>query len=80
MTSHYDMVERMLTSTRDDAVHLALAYIQGRALEAGDRVERQTRKRGGKTLLCERRGDLVACLNAMIAELKLHIDAIEEQP
>ena len=77
MTSHSDMVERMLTSIRDDAVHLALAYIQGRALEAGDRLERQTRKRGGKTLQCERRGDLVACLNAMIAELERHVDAIE---
>ena len=77
MTSHSDMVERMLTSTRDDAVHLALAYIQGRALEAGDRVERQSRKRGNKALQCERRGDLAACLNAMIGELKLHVDAIQ---
>lgn len=44
MTSHSDMVERILTSTRDDAVHLALAYIQGHALEAGDRAERQSRE------------------------------------
>jgi hypothetical protein len=58
----------------------ALAYVQGRLIEAGEAVERRLRKRGAGVLECERRGDLVAALRAMRDEIEATIKGLEEQP
>lgn len=64
-----DQVRHLLASSREDAVALALAYVEGRAIEAAQRRERQLRKRG-PVLECERRADFAAVLREMVAVLE----------
>jgi len=67
-------VKGMLQTERGSEI--ALAYIQGRLIEAGESVERRGRKRG-KMLEAEHRALLVAALEAMRDEIDATIQGLE---
>ena len=56
---------------------IALCYIQGRAMEAGDTV---IRRAGNRATEAERQAALVAALRAMRDEIEATIKGLEEQP
>lgn len=62
----------ILKSNRDDRLALALAYLEGRAIEAAQTRERKIRKSGNPTMYVEseRRADMAFVLDAMIGELR----------
>lgn len=65
-------IEKILDGSRDDAAWLALAYVEGRSIEAAEGVLAAIkRRRSGRATKAQQREDLQRCVRAFLDEMNI---------